>query len=76
MELLLKKRKITSIEVIQKTGNTRLSATIYNLRNKYNLNISTNYKVVLNRKGKKSRVGVYKLEEPMFENRSISYDNN
>lgn len=38
---LIEKGNITSWEAIKEYGATRLSAIIYNLRNKYNMNIIT-----------------------------------
>lgn len=62
MDVLLKRGKITSIEAIQKLGNTRLSATIWTLRHAYDIPIETTYKTVKTRWGKKVSVGVYEVD--------------
>jgi len=62
IDVLMEKGKITSIEAIQSLGNTRLSATIWNLRHAHDIPIETTYKTVKNRWGNKVSVGVYKLE--------------
>jgi hypothetical protein len=63
MDMLLAQGKITSIEAITLFGNTRLSATIWNLRHKHNIPITTSYKTVTRKKDKrKVSIGVYELE--------------
>ena len=52
---------ITSWEAIKEYGATRLSAIIYNLRYKYNLNIETEYVDFTDRFGNKARYGKYNL---------------
>lgn len=59
----LKEHKIiTSLEATQKLGNTRISATVFNLRNKgYNIvTVPTKGK---NRWGEKTNYGTYRLED-------------
>jgi len=58
-EILEKNGKITSWDAIQKMGNTRLSATIYNLRHLYGMNIGMRMKTAVNGK----RFGEYYLIE-------------
>jgi len=52
---------ITSWEAIKEYGATRLSAIIYNLRYKYDLNIETEYIEFTDRFGNKARYGKYNL---------------
>lgn len=52
---------ITSWEAIKDYGATRLSAIIYNLRNKYNLNIITEEVEFTDRYGNKASYGKYIL---------------
>lgn len=54
---------ITSWEAIKEYGATRLSAIIYNLRYKYNLNIVTEKVEFTDRYGSKSSFGKYVLVE-------------
>lgn len=56
-EILEKKGFITSWEAIQKLKNTRLSATIYTLRHKYEMPIVTEMRIADNGK----RYGYYYL---------------
>lgn len=56
------KKGITSFEAIRNFGATRLSGIIYVLRNKYNMPIITENKVVKTRYGRNTSVAVYKLE--------------
>ncbi|MDO4379085.1 MAG: helix-turn-helix domain-containing protein [Erysipelotrichia bacterium] len=51
---------ITSMEAFQRYGITRLSATIFNLRNEGNI-IDTEYQTSKNRYGEKTTYAVYKL---------------
>ena len=53
---------ITSYEAFKLYGATRLSAVIYELRNRYGQNITSNLKVVETRYGHKAQIAVYKLE--------------
>ena len=53
---------ITSWEAIKEFGATRLSAIIYNLRNK-GYNITTSYKSAKNRYGDAVTYGIYELKE-------------
>lgn len=52
---------ITSWQAIKEYGATRLSAIIYNLRNKYNLNIITEDVEFTDRYGNKASYGKYIL---------------
>ena len=52
---------ITSWEAIKEYGATRLSAIIYNLRHKYELNIVSELVIFVNRYGHKSRYAKYIL---------------
>ena len=52
---------ITSWEAIKEYGATRLSAIIYNLRYKYELNIETEYVEFTDRFGNKAKYGKYNL---------------
>ena len=56
-EILENEGKITSWEAIRRMGNTRLSATIYTLRYKYEMNIEMEMKTAANGK----RYGEYRL---------------
>lgn len=58
---LMEYGSITSLEAIKKYGNTRLSGTIFNLRQK-GWNIVTNMIYVKTRYGKKVKVAEYKLK--------------
>ena len=49
--------KITSMDAFRRMGNTRLSATIYNLRHTYGMNIGLRMKTSINGK----RFGEYYL---------------
>lgn len=60
---LLEHGEITSMEAIKKFGDTRLSATIYNLRRKENMNIKTINKVVKTRFNRPAVIAVYTLFE-------------
>lgn len=62
LEYLKEKGNITSWEAIEKFGATRLSAIIYNLRYKYNLDIRTEEINFIDRFGSKSRCAKYILE--------------
>lgn len=60
---LIEKGSITSWEAIKEYGATRLSAIIYNLRYKYNLNIITEDVNFTDRFGSKSSFAKYILVE-------------
>lgn len=53
---------ITSLEAFRDYGCTRLSARIWDLRNKYGLDITDERKAVKNRFGETVHVNVYSLE--------------
>lgn len=59
---LQEKRSITSWEAIKDYGATRLSAIIWNLRHKYNLNIVSEEVEFIDRYGSKSSFAKYILE--------------
>ena len=50
---------ITSLEAIKEYGATRLSAIIFNLRHKYNMNIENEWIEFTDRYGSKSRYVKY-----------------
>ncbi len=54
---------ITSWEAIREFGNTRLSATIFELRHKYGLPIKSKIEVSRNRYGDKTEFARYYIEE-------------
>lgn len=54
---------ITSWEAIKEYGATRLSAIIYNLRHKYNLDILTEDVEFIDRYGNKTKFGKYILNK-------------
>lgn len=58
---LLEKKTITSWEAIQLYRATRLSAIIYNLRNKYNMQIATIEKTGIDEDGRKYPYAEYRL---------------
>lgn len=58
---LKKNKKITQLEATEMLGNTRLSATVFNLRNK-GYNIVTVPKKAKNRYGVNTNFGEYRLE--------------
>lgn len=60
---LIEKGNITSWEAIKEYGATRLSAIIYNLRYKYNMNIRSEKIDFTDRFGSKSSYAKYILEE-------------
>lgn len=60
MDYLQSYGSITSLEAIRDLGNTRLSATIYKLRDK-GVEIETDYIEVSTRWGSKARIAKYKL---------------
>ena len=53
---------ITSLQAIELYGATRLSAIIYDLRHKYNMDIDTEYRTMVNRYGNSTSYGLYKLK--------------
>lgn len=53
---------ITSLEAIKEYGATRLSAIIFNLRHKYNMNIENEWIEFTDRYGSKSRYVKYTYE--------------
>lgn len=57
-----KEEGLTQIQATEYFGATRLSGIIYDLRNRDGYNIITTEKVVKNRYGGTSVVGVYRLE--------------
>lgn len=61
-QYLKDKGSITSWEAIQQFGITRLSAVIYDLRYKRNLNISTRFETIKNRYGDPVSFARYVLE--------------
>lgn len=62
LDYLKENGSITSWEAIKEFGATRLSAIIYNLRNR-GYNITTIYKSAKNRYGDVVGYGVYELKE-------------
>jgi len=56
-------KHINSWEAIQKFGATRLSAIIFNLRNKYNMNIISQKRQFVDRYGDKAYFVDYILKE-------------
>lgn len=60
LDYLEKHERITSLEAVEKLGNTRISATVFNLRNK-GYDITTEIEKGKNRYGDKVEYGVYKL---------------
>ena len=60
LDYLEKYGRITSLEAVEKLGNTRISATVFNLRNK-GYDITTEIEKGKNRYGDKVEYGVYKL---------------
>lgn len=61
LDYLKQNKTITQLEATKKLGNTRLSATVFNLRNK-GYNIITDPTKGKNRFGKKTNFGTYRLE--------------
>lgn len=59
---LEKKGFITSMQAFELYGVTRLSAIIYVLRNKYGMDIDTQYNYGMNRYGNNIHYGVYTLK--------------
>ena len=57
---------ITSWEAIKEFGATRLSAIIYNLRNK-GYNITSRFSSAKNRYGDKVQFAIYELKENRYE---------
>ena len=60
---LIEYGSITSWEAIKEYGATRLSAIIFNLRHKYNMNIISEKVEFVDRYGKKSNYAKYILKE-------------
>lgn len=54
---------ITSLDAIREFGNTRLSATIFELRHRYNLPIKSKREIGKNRYGDKTEFARYYIEE-------------
>ena len=63
MQHLLENGSITSWEAIKEYGATRLSAIIFNLRHKYNMNIVNEEVEFTDRYGSKSSFAKYILEK-------------
>ena len=63
IDYLKKNKSITSMDAIMELGNTRLSATIFNLRED-GWNILTTYETGLNRFGEATRYARYILGRP------------
>lgn len=61
LQYLIEKGSITSWEAIKEFGNTRLSATIFNLRQE-DYNIKTKFETNINRYGDKISYARYVLE--------------
>lgn len=59
---LIEKGSITSMEAIREYGATRLSAIIYNLRHKYNMEIKNETIFFTDRFGNKSHCDIYIYE--------------
>ena len=62
LEYLKENKTITQLDATQKLGNTRLSATVFNLRNK-GYNIITEPTKGKNRWGENTNFGTYRLVE-------------
>lgn len=62
IRFLKKNKSITSLQAINELGNTRLAATIFQLRDE-GFNIETKDMVALNRYGDKVKVAMYVLKE-------------
>lgn len=62
LDYLKENKTITQQEAYNKLGNTRLSATVFNLRNK-GYNIITEPTKGKNRYGEKTNFGTYRLRE-------------
>lgn len=62
LEYLQKNKTITQLEATALLGNTRLSATVFNLRKKGH-NIVTEQTEGKNRYGQKTNFGTYRLED-------------
>jgi len=60
---LIEKGSITSWEAIKEYGATRLSAIIFNLRHKINMNIRNERVNFVDRYGTKSHYDIYILED-------------
>lgn len=60
---LQEKKTINTWEAIQEYGATRLSAIIYNLRHKYELNITNENVLFTDRYGNKAHYVNYRLEK-------------
>lgn len=60
---LLKHGRINTMEAYDLYGATRLSAIIFNLRHKYNLNITNQEVKFVDRNGRKSHFDNYILED-------------
>ena len=54
---------ITSLDAFREFGNTRLSATIFELRHRYDLPIKSKREIGINRYGDKTEFVRYYLEE-------------
>ena len=54
---------ITSLDAFREFGNTRLSATIFELRHRYGLPIKSKIEVCKNRYGDKTEFARYYIEE-------------
>jgi hypothetical protein len=63
IEHLEKYKKITSLQAIEMYGATRLSAIIFNLRHKRNMNIRNERVNFVDRYGTKSHYDIYILED-------------
>lgn len=63
IDYLKKNKSITSMDAIMELGNTRLSATIFNLRED-GWNIVTTYETGSNRFGEATRYARYLLKKP------------
>ena len=59
LEYILEHGSITTIEAFEQHRNTRLSASIYELRTRYMVPIATDYEVTQSGK----RYGIYSLQE-------------
>ena len=62
IRFLKKNGSITSLQAINELGNTRLAATVFQLRDK-GYNIETKGMMALNRYGDKVKVAMYVLKE-------------
>ena len=74
LDYLRENKTITQLEATEILGNTRLSATVFNLRNK-GYNIITEPTKGKNRFGEKTNFGTYRLIEKEDSNEIFRHSN-